>query len=95
MCVTLAVSDGEYAVEQARIVSGMAHRLGLSARQLAEIERRTIEQIVQRGAAVRRADLAGRAADVPEPGRMLHGEVEATEETERTEPVTGIGEGKR
>ena len=37
-CVTVALADGQYSVEEARLVSGLAHRLGVSAHQLAELE---------------------------------------------------------
>lgn len=68
-CVTLAVADGEYRVEEARLISNFAHRLGFSARQLADLERRTIRQIVRRGAAVRLEDaVRGAEASGPAPG---------------------------
>lgn len=92
-CVTLAVADGEYRVEEARLISNFAHRLGLSARQLAELERRTIRQIVERGAAVRRRDAAraaGAAVDAPNPGLQADGPLH-TDELERTETVVPSG----
>lgn len=92
-CVTVAVADGEYRVEEARLISNFAHSLGLSARQLAELERRTIRQIVQRGAAVRRRDAAraaGAAIEAPEPG-IRADDALGTDELERTEPVVPIG----
>lgn len=92
-CVTLAVVDGEYRVEEARLISHYAHRLGLSARQLAELESRTIRQLVERGAAVRRRDAAraaGAAVEAPDPG--LRADAPLTkEEVEATEPVVPTG----
>lgn len=37
-CVYVALADGDYGVEEARIVSRFAHRLGISAQRLAELE---------------------------------------------------------
>lgn len=68
-CVTLAVADGEYRVEEARLISNFAHRLGFSARQLADLERHTLRQIVKRGAAVRLEDACrGAEGAQPAPG---------------------------
>jgi hypothetical protein len=92
-CVTVAVADGEYRVEEARLISNFAHRLGLSARQLAELERRTIRQIVERGAEVRRRDAAraaGAAVEAPEPTLRLD-EPLPTDEIELTQPVVPPG----
>ncbi len=49
-CIYVAVVDGEYGVEEARIVSLFAHRLGLSAHQLAELEGRVFTELKERGA---------------------------------------------
>lgn len=46
--IYVAVSDGEYGVEEARAVSELAHRLGLSARLLGEIEARTFKELERR-----------------------------------------------
>ena len=92
-CVTLAVADGEYRVEEARLISNFAHRLGLSARQLAELERRTIRQIVERGAAVRRQDAAraaGAAVDPPDRDPRQDAPL-FTDEVEATQPVVPSG----
>jgi len=37
-CVEVSLADGDYAVEEARCVSALAHRLGVSVHRLAEIE---------------------------------------------------------
>jgi tellurite resistance protein len=50
-CIYVAVADGHYDVEEARIVSGYAHRLGLSAAQLSELEARVFKELQERGAA--------------------------------------------
>ena len=49
-CIYVAVADGHYDVEEARIVSGYAHRLGLSAAQLSELEARVFKELQARGA---------------------------------------------
>lgn len=49
-CIYVAVADGHYDVEEARIVSGFAHRLGLSAAQLSDLEARVFAELKQRGA---------------------------------------------
>lgn len=49
-CIYVAVADGHYDVEEARIVSGYAHRLGLSAAQLSELEARVFKELQERGA---------------------------------------------
>lgn len=88
-CITIAVADGEYRIEEARLISHYAHRLGLSARQLAALESKVLKQLAARGAAVRRRDVArqvGDAVEAPEPRGLAGGE-----EIERTEPVTGRG----
>ena len=86
-CVTVAVTDGEYRVSEARQISHYAHRLGFSARQLAELESRVLRKIVERGAAVRRRDAAraaGAGIDAPEPGlgSVLDRETDDLEVTE-------------
>lgn len=58
-CVYIAVADGHYDVEEARVISGYAHRLGLSAGQLGELEARILKDIADRGA--RRASREARA----------------------------------
>lgn len=55
VCVHLALVDGDYSVEEARAVSQVAHRLGLSAPRLAAIERqvfRSLQAVVARHARV-------------------------------------------
>jgi hypothetical protein len=92
-CITIAVSDGEYRVEEARLVSHFAHALGLSARQLATLESKVLRQIAARGAAVRRRDVAreaGDAVEAPEPRALVGADVEI----ERTETVSGRGPGR-
>ena len=49
--LTVAVADGQYIVEEARKISDFAHRLGLSARQLSQLEARVFTDIRARGAA--------------------------------------------
>lgn len=46
--IYVSVADGEYRVEEARAVSELAHRLGLSARLLGEIETRTFAELRRR-----------------------------------------------
>ncbi len=48
-CLTVAVVDGTYAVEDARMISAYAHRLGLSARQLAALEHKVFAELRERG----------------------------------------------
>jgi hypothetical protein len=79
-CITVAVSDGEYRVEEARLISHFAHGLGLSARQLADLEARVFGQLAARGADVRRRQGSASGHDAPEPGALK------TEEAELTEP---------
>lgn len=47
-CIYVAVTDGQYGVEEARHVSGYAHRLGLSARQLERLEAKVFAELVAR-----------------------------------------------
>jgi hypothetical protein len=49
-CLYIAVTDGHYDVEEARVVSGFAHRLGLSATQLSELEARVFGELKAIGA---------------------------------------------
>ena len=49
-CIYVAVADGHYDVEEARVVSAFAHRLGFSAQQLASLESRTFQELRDRGA---------------------------------------------
>jgi len=49
-CLTVAVVDGSYSVEDARLISAYAHRLGLSARQLATLEHDVFAALRERGA---------------------------------------------
>lgn len=46
--IYVSVADGEYRVEEARAVSELAHRLGLSARALHELEQRTFDGLKAR-----------------------------------------------
>ena len=67
--------------------------LHLSARQLAELERRPIRQIVERGAAVRRQDTAraaGAAVDPPDRDPRQDAPL-FTDEVEATQPVVPSG----
>lgn len=48
-CIYVAVTDGRYGVEEARHVSALAHRLGLSARQLERLEARVFAELKLRG----------------------------------------------
>jgi len=48
-CLTVAVVDGTYSVEDARLISAYAHRLGLSARQLATLEHDVFAALRERG----------------------------------------------
>lgn len=50
-CIYVAVSTGEYTIEQAREVSRLASQLGMSARQLSDLERRVMRELARRGAA--------------------------------------------
>lgn len=43
-CVAVALVDGDYGVEEARVVSSLAHRLGVSAHQLADLEKAAFEE---------------------------------------------------
>ena len=51
VCIYVAVTDGHYGVEEARHISGFAHRLGLSARQLERLEARVFEELKLRATA--------------------------------------------
>ena len=48
-CLTVAVVDGTYSVEDARLISAYAHRLGMSARQLATLEHKVFAALRERG----------------------------------------------
>ena len=61
-CLTVAVADGTYSVEDARRVSAYAHRLGMSARQLADLEHRVFADLRERGASKLARDRAAREA---------------------------------
>jgi len=44
-CIHVALVDGDYRVEEARAVATLAHRLGLSARRLAALERQVFRSL--------------------------------------------------
>ncbi len=44
-CIHVALIDGHYRVEEARAVGRLAHRLGLSAQRLAELEKQVFEKL--------------------------------------------------
>jgi hypothetical protein len=48
-CLYVAVSNGSYTVDQARHISRLANALGLSARQLSELEQRVMGELERRG----------------------------------------------
>lgn len=50
-CLTVAVVDGRYSVEQARHVSVLASRLGWSAKQLSLLEGKTLSALEAKGLA--------------------------------------------
>ncbi len=66
-CVYVAVSDGQYRVEEARLISEHAHRLGFSARQLAELEARVFAELRERGAARMAREESSALSGVDEP----------------------------
>jgi uncharacterized tellurite resistance protein B-like protein len=47
-CIFVAVADGDYGVDEARVISRYAHRLGMSSKQLAALEARVFEQLKAR-----------------------------------------------
>lgn len=47
-CITVAVADGEYSVEEARAISLLAHRLGYSVRGLSGLESRVFADLKSR-----------------------------------------------
>lgn len=51
--IWVAVSDGRYGVEEARVISALAHRLGLSAAALASLEQQVFAQIRARAQQLR------------------------------------------
>ncbi len=53
--LTVAVSDGNYGVEEARVIGSLASRLGYSAAELAAIEDRVFDELRARGKALRGA----------------------------------------
>jgi hypothetical protein len=53
LALTLAVSDGDYGLEEARAVGSLASRLGYSAAALAAIEDRVFAELQERGRALR------------------------------------------
>lgn len=66
VCIYVAVTDGQYGVEEARHISAFAHRLGLSARQLERLEARVFEELKLRATAAVSPALAN--DDRTEPG---------------------------
>ncbi len=48
-CITAAVCQGDYRVESARLVGDYARELGISARQLGDLEARVLEDLIERG----------------------------------------------
>lgn len=107
-CVYVAVSDGQYRVEEARLISEHAHRLGFSARQLAELEARIFEELRARGAArlaregdgyTEEATMEATQVEPAAPVELAGGGEPAEEgETERTMPgslaaASGQGQG--
>jgi hypothetical protein len=62
-CLTVAVADGSYSVEDARRISAYAHRLGMSARQLADLEHRVFADLRERGASKLARDAESKALE--------------------------------
>ena len=88
-CLTVALADGNYRTEEARVVSAFAHRLGLGARQLAMLESKVFQEIRERGAArIARQEAADGVDlfDAPDPPGWVPGE-EQPENDDLTEPV--------
>lgn len=52
--IWIAVADGSYGVEEARTIAGLAHRLGFSAAELADLERRIFDTVRARAHAMRK-----------------------------------------
>jgi hypothetical protein len=48
-CITAAVCHGDYRVESARIVGDYARELGISARQLGDLETVVLGELIDRG----------------------------------------------
>lgn len=68
-CLYVAVADGDYGIEEARVVSEFAHRLGYSAHRLAQLEARVFHELQER--AVRQREREGkRAPSPPSPRRV-------------------------
>ncbi|MDP2316032.1 MAG: hypothetical protein Q8P41_24255 [Pseudomonadota bacterium] len=51
--LTIAVSDGRYGVEEARVIGSLASRLGYSVKDLTTIEAKVFEDLRARGRALR------------------------------------------
>jgi tellurite resistance protein len=51
-CITVAVSDGAYGVEEARLISLYAHRLGYSVRRLSALESQMFADLNARAQAI-------------------------------------------
>lgn len=49
VCVSLAVLNGRYPIEKARIISKIAHQLGYSSKKLRGLEEQVLRMIHQRG----------------------------------------------
>ena len=63
-CLTVAVVDGTYSVEDARLISAYAHRLGMSARQLATLEHNVFAALRERGESKLARERAAAAAEL-------------------------------
>lgn|GEM_PF-3052172 len=79
-CLTVAVADGTYSVEDARRISAYAHRLGMSARQLADLEHRVFADLRERGASKMAREKA--AAEALEDAETATAEAAETESVE-------------
>ena len=55
-CITAAVCQGEYSIESARIVGGFARDLGISARQLSDLEDRVMGALIEQGRHLQSSD---------------------------------------
>ena len=74
-CITLAVSDGPYSVEEARIISLFAHRLGYSVRRLSELEDRVFTTLNEQAHA---ADAEDDTPTAPRRRPSLHSREDTT-----------------